>query len=90
MQRKLIDGCIWAYNATSTGIMPELFKLVPCDDPNNCQWNQDKWYAAIVGRPDADHILTLEERTEAQTQIETYKISARILRDSRPELQTPP
>ena len=71
--RRLIDGCIWAYNATATGIMPEVFKLVPCDDRNNCQWNQDKWYAAILGKPDAHHILTLEERAKAQTQIETYK-----------------
>lgn len=71
--RKLIDGCIWAYNATATGIMPELFKLVPCDDPNHCQWNPDNWYAAIVGKADEHHILTLEERTEAQTQIETNK-----------------
>lgn len=71
--RKLIDGCIWAYNATATGIMPEVFKLVPCYDPNNCPWNQDKWYAAIVGRPDEHHILTLEERTKAQTKIETAK-----------------
>lgn len=71
--RKLVDGCIWAYNATATGIMPEVFKLVPCDDRNNCQWNQDKWYAAIVGRPDGHHNLTLQEKTEAQNQIETYK-----------------
>lgn len=71
--RKLVDGCIWAYNATATGIMPELFKLVPCNDSNNCEWNQDKWYAAIVGRPDEYHALTLEERTKAQTEIETYK-----------------
>lgn len=71
--RKLVDGCIWAYNATATGIMPEVFKLVPCNDPNECQWNQDKWYAAIVGRPDGHHNLTLEERTMAQNQIETYK-----------------
>lgn len=71
--RKLIDGCIWAYNATATGIMPEVFKLVPCDDRNNCQWNQDKWYAAILGKPDAHHNLTLDEREEARIQIETYK-----------------
>ena len=71
--RKLVDGCIWAYNATATGIMPEAFQLVPCTDANNCQWNQDKWYAAIVGRPDGHRNLTLQERTKAQTQIEKYK-----------------
>lgn len=69
--RKLVDGCIWAYNATATGIMPELFKLVPCNDPKDCEWDQDKWYAAIVGRPDGHHNLTLQERTKAQNQIET-------------------
>lgn len=71
--RKLVDGCIWAYNATATGIMPEVFKLVPCNDRNNCQWNQDKWYAAIVGRPNGHHKLTLDEKTKAQNQIEKYR-----------------
>jgi mannosyl-oligosaccharide alpha-1,2-mannosidase len=28
---KLTLGCVWAYNATPTGIMPEQFSVLPCD-----------------------------------------------------------
>jgi mannosyl-oligosaccharide alpha-1,2-mannosidase len=46
--RKLVDGCIWAYNATPTHIMPETFHVVPCEDPNDCKWNEERWRRGIV------------------------------------------
>ncbi|KAG0646246.1 ER mannosidase 1 [Hyphodiscus hymeniophilus] len=36
--RKLLDGCLWAYRSMPTGIMPEIFHLTPCPDPENCAW----------------------------------------------------
>lgn len=45
---KLTDGCVWAYEQTSTGIMPESMDLVPCPDQNGpCQFNETHWWAAI-------------------------------------------
>ncbi|EME77585.1 glycoside hydrolase family 47 protein [Pseudocercospora fijiensis CIRAD86] len=38
--RKLTDGCIWAYNATTSGIMPEGFIALACPDKNKCEWNE--------------------------------------------------
>ncbi|CAK7243165.1 MAG: hypothetical protein STHCBS139747_004676 [Sporothrix thermara] len=32
--RKLTQGCIWAYSAFPTGLMPETFDLVPCPKPS--------------------------------------------------------
>ncbi|KAL8853169.1 MAG: hypothetical protein Q9221_002051 [Calogaya cf. arnoldii] len=40
--RRLVDGCIWAYNHTQTGIMPEIFNMVPCQD-KECKWDEDRW-----------------------------------------------
>jgi mannosyl-oligosaccharide alpha-1,2-mannosidase len=45
--KKLTDGCIWAYESTTTGIMPETFELVPCDSPVDCTWNETKWWEAL-------------------------------------------
>lgn len=45
--RRLTDGCIWAYESTSTGIMPEIFNVVPCDNHNKCAWNETKWWEAL-------------------------------------------
>jgi mannosyl-oligosaccharide alpha-1,2-mannosidase len=44
---KLTDGCVWAYESTATGIMPEGFELLPCDDPIACSWNETKYLDAM-------------------------------------------
>jgi mannosyl-oligosaccharide alpha-1,2-mannosidase len=36
----LTDGCVWAYEQTRTGIMPELFSVLTCPDQNKCDWDQ--------------------------------------------------
>lgn len=41
--RKLTDGCVWAYGATPSGIMPEGSTVVPCPDAE-CAWNETLWH----------------------------------------------
>jgi mannosyl-oligosaccharide alpha-1,2-mannosidase len=45
--RKLVDGCIWAYDSMPTGVMPETFKAIPCYSEEDCTWSTDRWHAAI-------------------------------------------
>ncbi|EEA23988.1 hypothetical protein EYB25_004884 [Talaromyces marneffei] len=40
---KLTDGCVWAYESTNTGIMPEGFEVLACDDPLHCPWNETRY-----------------------------------------------
>ncbi|KAI9773404.1 MAG: hypothetical protein M1840_007620 [Geoglossum simile] len=49
---KLADGCVWAYESTASGIMPEGFSLIPCDT-KDCMWNETKWVEALT--PDYDY-----------------------------------
>ena len=45
---KLTDGCVWAYNVTRTGIMPEGADLLACDETwGDCPWDEKKWWAAL-------------------------------------------
>lgn len=44
---KLTDGCVWAYESTKTGIMPEGFITVPCEDRYHCGWNVSRYWDAI-------------------------------------------
>ena len=44
---KLTDGCVWAYESTTTGIMPEGFMMMPCENKDACEWNQTRWYEAL-------------------------------------------
>lgn len=46
--RKLVDGCIWAYDSTPTNIMPETFHVVPCEDPSNCEWSTERWQHGVM------------------------------------------
>ena len=45
LARKLTDGCVWAYEQTATGIMPELFDMVPCVNLTGpCKFNKTAWW----------------------------------------------
>ena len=48
--RKLVDGCIWAYDNMPSGIMPEQFVMVPCEMNSDCRWDETKWEAAVIER----------------------------------------
>lgn len=64
--RKLVNGCIWGYNATTTGIMPEIFHAVPCNDANHCEWDEKKWHQAVLNHYGSakDDTRTEKERAE--------------------------
>jgi len=43
---RLARGCAYAYRAFPTGIMPERYNMVVCDDDANdrrCRWDEEKW-----------------------------------------------
>jgi mannosyl-oligosaccharide alpha-1,2-mannosidase len=48
--KKLTEGCIWSYNMTATGIMPEAFDAVACDSREHCPWNETKYYEVLDPR----------------------------------------
>jgi mannosyl-oligosaccharide alpha-1,2-mannosidase len=56
---KLTDGCVWAYESTASGIMPETFEVVACDSRTDCHWNETKWYEEID--PNAEMRLEMYE-----------------------------
>ncbi|KAF2838594.1 glycoside hydrolase family 47 protein [Patellaria atrata CBS 101060] len=44
---KLTDGCVWAYESTATGIMPEALIAIKCQNPASCTWNETEWYSRL-------------------------------------------
>ncbi|KAL4868602.1 hypothetical protein BDV12DRAFT_96418 [Aspergillus spectabilis] len=44
---QLTDGCVWAYDATKSGIMPEAFKMLPCEKGERCEWSEEAYYLAL-------------------------------------------
>ncbi|KKA28850.1 hypothetical protein TD95_000260 [Thielaviopsis punctulata] len=49
---QLTEGCVWSYNSTPTGIMPESAQVVACEDLNVCAWNESKWWETLDGSGD--------------------------------------
>jgi len=48
--RRLVNGCIWAYDSMPTDIMPEVFHMARCADAISCEWNEDQWHKAILAK----------------------------------------
>lgn len=59
---KLADGCVWAYESMSSGIMPEGAEVFRCEDDTHCPWNKTLWMRSLD--PQAD---------ERDQQIEEYE-----------------
>jgi mannosyl-oligosaccharide alpha-1,2-mannosidase len=52
--RKLTDGCIWTYEATPLGIMPEVFDMLPCRIGSECPWDEAKWKVSVLEKAGQD------------------------------------
>ncbi|KAK1759937.1 putative glycoside hydrolase [Echria macrotheca] len=47
--QKLVDGCIWTYQALPLGIMPETFHMIPCPSQNSsCPWDESRWKKEVL------------------------------------------
>ncbi|TQS33487.1 hypothetical protein Golomagni_06166, partial [Golovinomyces magnicellulatus] len=45
--KKLTDGCVWAYQSTTTGVMPEGAHLIPCPSLDKCEFNETLWHEEL-------------------------------------------
>ncbi|KAH7627836.1 glycoside hydrolase [Sordaria sp. MPI-SDFR-AT-0083] len=51
---KITNGCVYAYRAMPTGMMPERYNMVPCQsrDDKSCKWNEELWEREKRKRPE--------------------------------------
>jgi mannosyl-oligosaccharide alpha-1,2-mannosidase len=55
---KLADGCVWAYEATPSGIMPEGATVLPCESAEQCTWNETAYWEFLDPMAETrDHVL---------------------------------
>lgn len=74
--RKLVNGCIWAYESMPTGIMPESFSVVPCPDPDDCAWSYERWYDGVMHEQQRRWVETADEKVaHARRIIEEDKLA---------------
>jgi mannosyl-oligosaccharide alpha-1,2-mannosidase len=41
MAIRLTDGCVWAYQNTASGVMPEIFHIDECPSAASCEWTDE-------------------------------------------------
>jgi mannosyl-oligosaccharide alpha-1,2-mannosidase len=46
--KKLVDGCVWAYEASPNGIMPEILRTWPCPKAKDCPWDEEEYFKGVV------------------------------------------
>jgi mannosyl-oligosaccharide alpha-1,2-mannosidase len=47
---KLTEGCIWAYKAMPSGVMPEIFTMAACPSRTECSWNATAYEKDVLTR----------------------------------------
>ncbi|KAI0886758.1 glycoside hydrolase family 47 protein [Annulohypoxylon maeteangense] len=67
--KRLTDGCVWAYENTPSGIMPEGATVVPCAEVNNCHWNETLYWQYL----DPLYETRLEQMADYQKQHKEWK-----------------
>lgn len=91
--RKLTDGCIWTYNATASGIMPESFTASACESKVDCEWNQTKYWDELdphVEYRDEQRVKFFETYPDYTPGAETEAPSGKEKLPPRPEPQKLP
>ncbi len=70
LARQLVEGCLWAYEVSPLGIMPEIIHTVPCSD-QNCSWNESEYHEAVHG-------FYSEEQLDAESKIALHGLGPGI------------
>lgn len=70
--RKLTDGCIWAYKAMPSGMMPEVFHVIPCANASSCEWDERKWHEEIMARNEGVNEANIEEKIKELRLVEGF------------------
>ena len=78
--RKLMEGCLWGYEVSPLGVMPEIIHTVRCEDENECPWDEKKWHAAIKWHSGSDNIPVTIEKQSLPPGISKFDDTRYILR----------
>jgi mannosyl-oligosaccharide alpha-1,2-mannosidase len=77
---KLTDGCVWAYEATPSGIMPEGATVLPCESAEQCTWNETAYWEFLDPIAETrDHLLEEYIKNKAALDAERARLAEATL-----------
>ncbi|KAK7610299.1 glycosyl hydrolase family 47-domain-containing protein [Phyllosticta paracitricarpa] len=88
---ELTQGCVWAYNSTTTGIMPEQFIISACESMKGCEWNETQWHLELDPYAEARMETYRRQMAKYKEQVAEAKAKASQAPEATvaPETQTP-
>jgi mannosyl-oligosaccharide alpha-1,2-mannosidase len=85
--RKLVDGCVWAYSMTPTGIMPEVFSAIPPPGKGKKnKWDRSRWVDGVKEKyPIGSKDEAKDENARAEQVIKSMRLPQGVTKivDSR-------
>jgi mannosyl-oligosaccharide alpha-1,2-mannosidase len=85
--RKLVDGCVWAYSMTPTGIMPEVFSAIPPPEKGKKnKWDHARWIDGVKEKyPVGSKDEAKDENARAEQVIKSMRLPQGVTKigDSR-------
>ena len=77
---RLADGCVWAYEATPSGIMPEGAIVLPCESDEQCTWNETAYWESLDPMAATrDHNVEEYDKNKAIQDAEKARLAEAIL-----------
>lgn len=67
--KKLTEGCVWSYDMTQTGIMPESFQVIACESTKECAWNETLYKQTLDPRAESRQNSYKEQMQYYQSQL---------------------
>lgn len=83
---KLTDGCVWAYESTTTGIMPERFRVLPCDKERSCEWDEARY---MKEAQKYSHVTSDSDKAQFRNGESTYGQRVKLNNDLKPQESSP-
>ena len=88
---KLADGCVYAYEAFPSGIMPEGSTVLPCESAEQCTWNETSYWEFLDPMSDTrDHLLEeyIENKKFRDAEKARLAEEAALTKDDQAKLDT--
>ncbi|PBP18725.1 class 1 alpha-mannosidase 1a [Diplocarpon rosae] len=75
--KKLTDGCVWAYESTPTGVMPESALVLACQNAEDCTWNETLYWEYLdpMGTQRDQNVADYDRNTKYQAAASDTKLA---------------
>lgn len=80
LAQELTEGCLWGYEVSPLGVLPEIIHTVPCGEKEDCAWDEKKWHAQVKDQYSEDDVAATIQKESLPPGIAKFDDKRYILR----------